>query len=191
MDALALLHTRNSSPVLAEPGPDKPALDNMIKAALRSPDHARLRPWRFLTIAGDARNQLGELFADAAARRQAEQQLPELDAEQRGKLAAKALRAPLILVVIAKITEHPRVPAVEQILSAGCAAQNILLAAHAQGYAGVWRTGDNAYDAGIKKGLGLADNEELVGYLYLGTAADTLKAIPTLSVADFCQAWTA
>ena len=191
MDALALLHTRNSSPVLAEPGPDKPALDNMIKAALRSPDHARLRPWRFLTIAGDARNQLGELFADAAARRQAEQQLPELDAEQRGKLAAKALRAPLILVVIAKITEHPRVPAVEQILSAGCAAQNILLAAHAQGYAGVWRTGDNAYDAGIKKGLGLVDNEELVGYLYLGTAADTLKAIPTLSVADFCQAWTA
>ena len=184
MDALALLHTRNSAPKLDEPAPDRSAIDNMLQAALRAPDHAHLQPTRFLTVSGEARQQLGELFADAAAQRQ-----PDLTVEKKQLLASKALRAPLIIVVIAKITEHPKVPEIEQWLTAGCAAQNILLAAHALGFAGIWRTGANAYDPVIEQGLGLAANEKIVGYLYLGTASEPRKSIPQPDTAEFCQPW--
>ena len=188
MDPLTLLHSRNSVPQLTEPGPNDAQLEAMLKAAVRAPDHARLRPWRFLTITGDARQQLGELYAEAAAQRQAEQQGEVMSDEERAKLAAKALRAPLIIVVIATLSEHPKVPEVEQLLSAGSAAQNILLAAHAQGFGAIWRTGANAFDRRVLDGLGLADNERLVGYLYIGSPV-AYKSLPELETDDFCQPW--
>ncbi len=58
-DVLHLLHTRNSAPKLTEPGPDDAALEQILGAALRAPDHARLRPWRFLTVQGERRQALG------------------------------------------------------------------------------------------------------------------------------------
>ena len=190
MDALTLLHSRNSAPKLTEPAPTGEALENMLKAALRAPDHARLQPWRFLTIQGEARARLGELFVGAEQLRLAAAGEPPMERDACDRLAAKALRAPLIIVVIAALKEHPKVPALEQLLSAGCAAHGILLAAHAQGYAGIWRTGGNAYDPEVKRGLGLSETEEIVGYLYLGTLDGGYKPLKNLPVEDFCQSWT-
>ncbi len=188
MDAITLLHNRNSAPKLCEPAPTGKVLDDLLKAGLRAPDHAWLRPWRFLTIEAEARNQLGDLFV-ASAQQQLDADKEPMTQEAKDKLAAKALRAPLVIVVIASIKEHPKVPAVEQLISAGCAAHGILLAAHAHGFAGVWRTGGNAYDPLIKEGLGLADTEEIVGFIYLGTINGTYKALPELPVEDYCQPW--
>lgn len=190
MDALTLLHTRNSVAKLVEPAPAGEVLQQIFKAALRAPDHAWLRPWRFLTIAGQARNRLGELFVSAAQVRLAEAGEPAMSMEACDKLAAKAYRAPLIIVVIASFKPHPKVPPVEQLLSAGCAAHSILLAAQALGFGGIWRTGNNAYDDNIRRGLGLEPGEEVVGYLYLGTAEGSAKPLRELSVADFVQDWT-
>jgi nitroreductase len=77
----------------------------------------------------------------------------------------------------------------EQVLAAGCAAHAILLAAHAQGIGAVWRTGDVAYNATVAAGLGLADGEQLIAYLYLGTPERELRAVPQVSVADYVRAW--
>lgn len=189
MNALELLHSRNSAPKLTEPAPSGEVLDNMLKAAIRAPDHARLRPWRFLTIQGDARQRLGELMV-AAGRQRAEQsgQAP-LSAEDCAKVQAKALRAPLIIVVVVKLSEHPKVPVIEQRLSAGCAAHSLLLAAHAQGFAGIWRTGANAFDKTVFAGLGLVEDEEITGFLYLGSVDGRYKPLPELAVEDFCQDW--
>lgn len=189
MDALTLLHGRNSVPKLTAPAPDGAALESLLQAALRVPDHARLRPWRFLTIAGDSRQQLGQLFIDAESQRRRADKQPSLSADEAIKLAAKPLRAPLIVVVIATVVEHHKVPDIEQLLSAGCAAHAILLAAHALGYAGVWRTGSNAFDTTVNLGLGLKANESITGFIYLGSVDGSYKPLPKLQVKDFCQSW--
>lgn len=188
MDAIQLLHTRNSVSVLTEPGPRREDMDTIMAAALRAPDHARLRPWRFLTIEGEARSALGQLFVDAENQHRAKAGEAPMDAEASAKLAAKPLRAPLIVVVIASPVDHPKVPEVEQLLSAGCAAHGVLLAAHALGFGAIWRTGSKAYDEAVKRGLGLAEHEQLVGYLYLGTAAG-YKSLPTMHSGDFVKPW--
>lgn len=184
MDALSLLLGRNSAAKLCEPAPAGEALDTIFQAALRAPDHARLRPWRFLTVAADARYALGDIFADALVERNPQATPAELD-----KARNKTLRAPMIVIVVVNFQEHPKVPHIEQQLSAGCAAHAMLLAAHAQGFAGIWRTGANAFDRRVMDTLGLAVNEEIVGFLYLGTVDGRYKPLPNLAIADYVQEW--
>jgi nitroreductase len=189
MDAISLLHSRNSAVRLREPAPAGEVLNDMLKAGLRVPDHALLRPWRFLTITGAARNQLGELFVSSAQQRLEDAGEPAMSEQLATKIVSKALRAPLIIVVIAKIKIHQKVPEIEQIISAGCAAHSIMLAAHAYGFAGIWRTGNNAYDQRVGLGLGLLVSEKIVGFLYLGSIDGNYKPLRELDVRDFCQSW--
>jgi nitroreductase len=91
--------------------------------------------------------------------------------------------------VVAKVSEHEKVPAVEQRLSAACAAHAILLAAEASGFAGMWRTGAAAYDLALMSALGLVASEEIIGFLYIGSRDGAAKAIPQLDTADFVSAW--
>lgn len=151
---------------MTEPAPDSAALATMLRAAARAPDHGKLRPWRFIVIAGSARNALGEVLA--AALRKREPGLPDASID---KERGKPMRAPLVIVVGARLREHKGVPAVEQIIAAGAAAQNILVAAHALGFGGFWRTGNAAYDNDVKMALGLHAGDAIVGFLYLGTPA--------------------
>lgn len=189
MDAMTLLHSRNSAPRLRDPAPEGDVLEGILKAGLRVPDHAWLGPWRFLTITGTGRENLAELFVTSQQSKRNITGEPVLTNAETGKIFAKTKRAPLIVVVIASLTEHPKVPPIEQQLSAGCAAHSILLAAQASGYGGIWRTGDNAFDAVVMKGLGLQANESIIGFLYIGTIDGGLKSLRNLSVADYCQSW--
>ena len=83
------------------------------------------------------------------------------------KLRNNPLRAPLILGVCAIVSVESKIPEIEQVLSAGAVAQNILNAAHALGYGAIWRTGEMAYDDRVKTGLGLARPDKIVGFLYM------------------------
>ncbi len=183
-ESLSLLHERNSAPKLTDPAPGPEALEEIFQAALRAPDHAWLRPWRFLTIEGERRAAFGELLERCLVARN-----PEADEAARTKALNAPLRAPMLVVAIVKLSDHPKVPHIEQRLSAGCAAQGILLATHALGFAGIWRTGDAAFDRAVMDGLGLAEDEEIVGFLYLGTREGKAKPIPELATEDFVSAW--
>lgn len=185
MDALTLLTTRNSATKLKFPAPDEQALTTMIAAAQRAPDHARLRPWRFVVIEGDeGRKALGDLFVDALLKGD-----PDTPEGTLRRLREVPFRAPMVMVVVARVVEHPKVPKVEQLLAAGCAAHAVLLAAHAQGYAGIWRTGPLAYDPNVNQGLGLADDETVVGFLYMGTQDGKAKSLPAEEPASFVRRW--
>lgn len=184
MDAIDLLLTRSSNGKLGEPAPDDETLQLALQAAARAPDHALLRPWRVLVIRGDARERLGRAMRDALAQRRPAASAQELDKEQQ-----KPLRAPLLLVVAARIQESPKAPAIEQILSAGAAAQNILLALHARGFAGMWRTGPAAYDAQVKQALGLAPEDAIVGFIYAGTPRVEAPAITRPAPDQFVREW--
>ena len=183
MDALQALHSRVSSPRLTGEVGNR-ELRNIFKAALRAPDHAQLRPWRFLVIKGDERNHLGELFARAELSVN-----PDHTPQMLAKTKAKPLRAPVILVGIAKVVEHKSVPEVEQVLSCGAALQSMLLAAHAQGVGAMWRTGGMAYNKIVHEGLGLQSNESIVGYLYLGQIDGRSKSIGPPDIDAYFQEW--
>jgi nitroreductase len=164
MDCLTALITRSSALELTEPAPSGETLDAIMTAALNAPDHGRLRPWRFILIRGEARERLGGLMANSLAQREPNSSEILLERER-----AKPMRAPLIITVAAIPKPNPKVPTIEQIISAGTAAQNILVAAHALGFGGFWRTGAAAYDMAVKAALGLCAEDAIVGFLYLGT----------------------
>ena len=184
MDAIEALLGRNSATRLTEPAPSGKALQNVFRAALRAPDHARLKPWRFLVVDGLGREQLGEVFAQVALADD-----PSLDNDALAAIRAKTQRAPMIVIAIARLQEHPKVPEIEQYLSAGAAAHAMLLAAHAQGFAGIWRTGPMAFHPAVHRGLRLAGNEKIVGFLYLGTRDGDPKPLPDYDPGQFFQYW--
>lgn len=184
MDALQALLNRVSIAKVAAPAPDETRRQAIFAAALRAADHGQMRPWRFLVVEGQGLVQLGELFAEAALAEDS-----ELPSAKREKFKNMPLRAPLVIVVIAVVKPHPKVPGVEQVVSAGAAVQNMITAAYALGTGAFWRTGEMAYNPHVMKGLGLTENEQIVGYLYLGTPV-TVPEVPTpLNTADFFHVW--
>lgn len=168
MDAIDALFTRASigPAFLAGPGPEGEALRTILAAGTRAPDHGKLRHWRFLVIRGEARARLGEVFAEGLRRRDPSATPPMIEKE-----FARPLKAPLVVAVAARIDkEHPKIPEVEQLLSAGAAVENMLLAAHALGFGAKWLTGEPAYDPYVWAALGLAPGERLIGFVHVGTA---------------------
>jgi nitroreductase len=186
MEAIDLLTSRTSSGAFAEPGPDDSQLATILKAAVRAPDHGRVRPWRFLVIRGAARSAFAEVMVEALKKRDPEATPPLLDKERE-----KPMRAPLIVAVVAAIQkDHPKIPAVEQLLAAGAAAHNIMLAANALGFAAAWKTGEPAYDPTIKKALGVGADDQIVGYMYLGSPKPEAAKPPSPDAAKFVTEWT-
>ncbi|MEX0618931.1 MAG: nitroreductase [Pseudohongiellaceae bacterium] len=184
MEALYALHNRTSIPKLSDPAPGESSLKNIFRAAFRAADHAVQRPWRFLVIRGDSRARLGELFACAA-----QSDNPEISAEKLQSLRLKPFRAPVIVVTISSYHYNPKVPEIEQDLSAGAATQNMLLAAFAQNIGAIWRTGPMAFNPVVREGLGLAANEKIIAFLYLGQISGATKRLPEPDIDAYFQNW--
>jgi nitroreductase len=184
MDALDVLLNRVSVPRLIDPAPDAAQREILFGAALRAPDHGQLRPFRFFTVEGAAREKMGELLVEALLLND-----PEAGPQALDKARLGPLRAPLVVVVIAKLQDHVKVPKQEQRIAAGCAAHGVLLAAYALGVGAVWRTGELSYSAHVAKGLGLTAEEEVVAFLYLGTPLNEPRTAPKQDVANFVSEW--
>jgi nitroreductase len=163
MDAIHALLTRSSAKAIGQTRIAQEHLRIALEAAVRAPDHGRLRPWRFMLIEGDDLRQFGEVLVEAAQRRNPQASEGEIARERE-----KAARAPHIIVVVCRVVASAKVPEVEQILAAGAAAQNVMLALHAQGYGAAWKTGAPAYDVGVKTAIGLAATDHIVGFIYAG-----------------------
>ncbi|HGN1707157.1 TPA: NAD(P)H nitroreductase [Providencia rettgeri] len=175
MDALTLLLNRRSASRLTTPAPQGEALDNILAAGMRAPDHGALRPWHFVIMKDDGIKRFSQLLEKAAIE-------GKLGAEVEEKARNAPFRAPLIITVIAKLTEHPKVPQWEQLVAASCTVQAMQMAAVAQGFGGIWRTGAWTEDAIVRAGLGCHENDQIVGFLYLGTPE--LKAPSKVAAPD-------
>lgn len=165
-DPLQFLDARRSVPAkqLGEPGPDKPTLLRLLQSASRVPDHGKRVPFRFLRIAGDARRVLGERLVARTL-----QLDPDAAAAAIEKERARFSFAPVIVAVIARPAPDPKVPEIEQLLSAGSACFALLQAAQALGFGASWLTGWAAYDDEIRRQLGVAATEAIVGFVHIGT----------------------
>lgn len=182
--ALDNLLTRKSNNMLTEPVPSDSELETIIEAATRAPDHGRLRPWRFVVIKGDARDKFVEVVQAATKAR-----APETTEKDLNVLAMKFKQQPMIIAVGAKITEG-KILEIEQLLSAGAAAMNIMNAIHAMGYAGKWVTGANCYDPMVNKALGFEHPDRLVGLIYVGTEKMKLPEMERPKPSEFLSNWT-
>ena len=152
-DALELLKTRRSvKPIeLIGPGPAAAELDTLLTIASRVPDHGKLTPWRFIVFEGEARAAAGEAIARSFAPTIPTPRADQIDFERK-----RLARAPLVIAVVSRAGPHVKIPEWEQQLSAGAAAMNLVIAAHAMGYAASWITEWYAYDRRVLDALGLA-----------------------------------
>lgn len=175
MDALDLLLNRRSASRLTEPAPANEALANILRAAMRAPDHGALQPWRFVIIEGEGRSRLSTLLSETAV-------AAGMDEKGIEKAKQSPFRAPLIIAVLAWYHTETKVPRWEQLVAAGCAVQAMQMAALAQGFNGIWRSGIWTERQEIKQAMGCREQDDIVGFLYLGTPQ--LKAATTVQPAD-------
>jgi len=163
----AAIRQRRSVGKMLDAAPPREAVERILEAAMWAPYHKCEEPWRFVVIAGEARNRLGEI----AARSLDLSSVPEgarenVRAKERGKFA----RAPVVVAVIAEGSESA-VDAEENYAAAAAATQNMLLAAHVEGLSGYWRTGRLAREAEILSALGVGAGDRIAAFVYLGYAA--------------------
>ena len=187
MQPLDFLNSRRSMPSrqLGEPGPDEQQLQQLLAAAIRVPDHGKLAPWRLLLIRGQARARLGERLAEIHQRNHPDAP-PAVLLKDRERYAF----APLIIAVVARIdAQHPKIPAQEQLLSAGCVAYNLLLGAQALGFAAQWLTGWAAYDAQAAAVFGLAAHERIIAFVHIGTAPESAPERSRPPLAGLIDEW--
>jgi len=187
-EALELLLTRRSANVamLGQPGPDPSQLDTILTAAGRVPDHKKLQPWRFIVFEGEARAAFGRVLLKACA---AEQKEPpsavRLETER-----TRLLRAPTVVAVVSRVTPNvAAAPEWEQILSCGAACQNLCLAANAMGFGTCWITEWYSYSAAVRAAVGLAPNERLAGFIYIGTAKEPQRDRERPDLAAITSRW--
>jgi len=185
MDALTNLLTRNSPRELTTPIPTKDDMQEIYQAALRAPDHAWLRPSRFIEVTGQGLEKLSKIFTKFA-----KNELEDVSSMQMDKYQSAPFRAPMIIILVTKTSEHPKVPKTEQMLSTAAAAENILLALHAKNFAGIWRTGKFALNKKMAKYLDLTPDHQVIGYLYVGTPTGAAKKIPDLDIEKFVTRWS-
>lgn len=171
-EAIDLLWRRRSTPAdfLGAPGPDDDTLHKMLTIAARVPDHRRVTPFRFILFQDDARARFGDILKTVFKANEMFASGKKIEFEKN-----RFMRAPVVVAVISTVDRKHRTPEWEQILTAGAACQNLLLAASAHGFAAQWITEWYAYDEKITTELGLSDDERVAGFIYIGTAKEDPK----------------
>lgn len=173
-DVMDFLLSRRSRPAktLGPGGPDRAALERMLVAAARSPDHGKLEPWRFVVIEGAARDRAQTLAADRARALQ-------LDESSAAKTVAAFTQGDVIVAVISSPKPSEKIPVWEQHLSAGAVCLALLNAALASGWGANWLTGRMAYDpVFLSEFLGCAKGEAVAGFIHIGTETVTPQDRP-------------
>ena len=185
-DPLHVLDTRRSVPSkqLGEPGPDHATLLRMLASAVRVPDHGKLVPFRFIRLQGEARHALGDLLAARTLHLQ-----PDAADAVVEKDRARFSHAPVIVIVVARLTPGHKVPEQEQLLTAGSVCFALLQAAQALGFGAQWLTGWMAYDDAVAATLGLSADERIAGFIHIGTpkmeAPERERPDPALLLTDW------
>ncbi|MEW6991567.1 NAD(P)H nitroreductase [Colwelliaceae bacterium 6441] len=165
MNAIDLLLTRQSSPHLAGPAPDPECLEKILLAGMRVPDHANLKPFHFTVVQGDGLQKLSDIFVQAVS-------TPTISQAKLEKTVKMPFRAPLLIIVSTLYQTHEKVPKSEQLIAAGCAVHAMQMASVALEFGAIWRTGELSYNDKVKQALSISTQEDIVGYLYIGTQAN-------------------
>ncbi len=182
---LALLQTRRSGKPrdLIAPGPDDAQLRQILEVALRTPDHGKLAPWRFVIVRPDQRAALADLLETAYRAEKPDAGRLEIEAMHQF-----AHQAPTLVVALSAPVAGSKIPVWEQQLSVGAAIMNLLHATHALGFAGGWLTGWPTYNADIRAAFG-APGESIAGFVFIGTPAKAQEERPRPEYDAIVSTW--
>lgn len=182
---ISLLETRRSGlpREMAGPGPSAEEMERILTIAARTPDHGKLSPWRFVTVSGDQRDSFARLLHDALA-----QSDPEAGAAHHDKAEQFARQSGALVVLVSAPVENHKIPVWEQELSCGAAGMNLLLAAHALGFAGGWLTGWAAYSEQVRAAF-CAPGERIAGFLFIGRPKRALEERVRPPLATVARQW--
>ena len=182
---LSLLETRRSAKPrdLIGPGPSPAELERMLAIAARTPDHGKLTPWRFVTVADDQRDAFAALLQDALA----EEDPGATGAHRQKEQDFAHYAGQLVVLVSAPVRDH-KIPLWEQELSCGAAGMNLLLAAHALGYVAGWVTGWRAYSERVRSAF-CAPGERIAGFIFIGHAGREIDDRPRPPLSDIVRQW--
>ncbi|QDH14885.1 nitroreductase [Oecophyllibacter saccharovorans] len=164
--ALEQLLSRASRDDLVAPAPEGQSLETILAAALRAPDHGRLRPWRYVAITGEARPAFAHEVLAAIDRQE-----PELPEKKREMRFARFSTTPLVLALGMHLQPESPIPVWEQEMAVGAAAMNVLNALHLAGFGGKWISGKFCDDPKLRESLGLKGDDRLAGFMFIGTPA--------------------
>lgn len=182
---LALLETRRSGKPreLAGPGPTPEEMERILSIAARTPDHGKLFPWRFVTVAKDQRDRLAILFRQALAKE--DECAPASRHEKADEFAHH--KGELVVLISAPVRDH-KIPVWEQELSCGAAGMNLLLAAHALGFVAGWVTGWYAYSERVRLAF-CGPGERIAGFIFIGHASRELEERPRAPLSTVVKQW--
>jgi nitroreductase len=182
---LSLLETRRSAKPreLVGPGPTGAELERILTLAARTPDHGKLHPWRFVTIAEDQRDAFEVVLRQALA---ADDPCASVAKHQKEHEFAH-YAGQLVVLVSAPVRDH-KIPVWEQELSCGAAGMNLLHAAHALGYVAGWVTGWRAYSERVASAF-CAPGERIAGFIFIGHAGRELEERPRPEAAKVVSRW--
>jgi nitroreductase len=170
---------RRSIGQMTQQQPTREQIERILEAATYAPNHYVTEPWQFFILTGAAREELGRVMAEALEARLADassQRAQAMLATER----RKPLRAPVIIAVTIPGLRYLQGVEIENIEAGAAAVQNMLLTAEEMGLATIWRTGEAAYDPHIKQWFGLAPEDHIVAFIYLGYPAVSRPArVPT------------
>lgn len=172
---MGAIEGRRSTGRLDPERPPRELVEELLRAALRAPNHHLSHPWRFTVLAGDARREVGEAHARAIAR-----EAPDCPPALLEKEAAKLERAPVVVVCHLSPDADP-VRAREDRDAVAAGVENLLLAAQAHGLGAMWRTGPMADEPEVRAALGLAEGDAIVAFVYLGWPAPSSSSEPRRS----------
>ena len=170
MTVFETIKNRRSIGKMTGERPSRGQIERLLEAATHAPNHHKVQPWKFIVLAGSAREELGMVMAESLLNRLEETSSEKAQA-MLNKERNKLMRSPVVIVVAAEMPHQPNVLEIENIEATAAAVQNMLLAGEEMGLACMWRTGDAAYDARVKQWLGLAPQEHIVSFLYVGFPA--------------------
>ncbi len=184
---LDYLKTRRSVGVgfLQEPGPNAAELSELLTIGTRVPDHGKLTPWRLVLWDGAARVRAGEKLAEVAKRNNPAIDESALEADRR-----HFLPAPLTVGVIFSPKQSPKIPELEQFMSAVNVCFALEHAAFALGYAATWTSRWVMFDAAAQQALGARGGERFVGFIHIGTAAIKPEDRPRPALESVVSRWT-
>lgn len=165
LDALLAARQTVSPRRLVAPGPEGAQLAALLAAAGHAPDHGCLLPWRLVLVPRAARAALGQAFVDALLARD-----PQAGAEAIARAREKAERAPLLLLLVVCLAGgDAAIGPDERLVSAGCAVQNLLLAATAQGYGSALASGKALQSAPLRALFALQEGERALCFINIGS----------------------
>lgn len=182
---LSLLRTRRSGKPrdLVAPGPDENELRQILEVAMRTPDHGKLAPWRFVIVPTDRRAALADLLERAYR-----SEKPEAGRLEIETMRQFAHQAPTLIVAVSAPVAGSKIPLWEQELSVGAAIMNLEHAAHALGYAAGWLTGWPSYNADVTAAF-CQPGQKIAGFLFVGTPGRPMEERPRPDYDTIISMW--